>query len=368
MRAPVPSPSITLGFLALAITLVAACTSPTPAPPTSSTPATDDALEAAFTSTADRYGIPSAVAGVWVEGEDPWITTSGGLSQDDHFPIRSVTKSFTVTLILQLVNEGKLTLDDVIATYVDGVPNGDTITLAQLAGMTSGLPDYSQNPEFQQLLVADLGRQYAPDELLAYGLSQEPLFEPGADFAYSNTNTLLLGKVVQEVTGKPLAKEYRTRLLDPLDLAQTSYPDDANIPDPHPAPFQLDEETGEFEELPVLNLSALGASGGMVSTLDDMHVWGEALGSGQLVGAALQDVRQDTAMNPEKPKYDFYGLGMGELDGWWGHTGEGLGYQAAVFRRPEDGAVIVVLVNSSQTDNVATEIFQALAAEVPLTS
>ena len=353
-----------LAKCALLVTLAAGCTKsapgPAPAPPKASLPVAD--LQTAFNKTSSQYDVPGAVAGVWVDGAEPWTTTSGGLTTDDRFPIRSVTKSFTVTLILQLVREGKISLDDPISKYVKGVPNGGEITLAELAGMTAGLVDYSQVPKFQKQLVADFGRQWTPSELIDYGIAQKPLFAPGTRFGYSNTNTLLLGKVVETITGKSLADVYQEQILDPLLLDHTTYPDDANIPNPHGTPYQLNPDSGTFEELPVLNLSSLGAAGGLVSTLDDLHLWGRALGSGELIGSDLQNEREAAAMPADHPKYDNYALGIGQLDGWWGHTGEGLGYQAAVFRRPADGAVIVVLLNSTQDTNVATEIFQSLAA------
>lgn len=351
-----------IGMAVFLTVVIGACASSSPSETGSDA---SGALRLALTETASEYHVPGVVAGVWIDGRPPWVMATGGLSASDHFPIRSVTKSFTVTVILQLERERKLSLDDPVSDYVPDVPNGDRITLAQLAGMTSGIADYSQNKEFQKAFVADFGAQWTPDQLIGYGLANAPLFKPGTDFGYSNTNTVLLGKVIEKVTGKPLATAYRDRILEPLALSQTSYPDIADIPVPHPAPLQLDSETGKFEELPTLNLSALGASGGLVSTLDDLHRWGQALGSGELIGSALQAKRQADTRQPDRPKYDQYGLGIGEVDGWWGHTGEGLGYQAAVFRRPEDGAVIVVLLNSTQEVNVATEIFQALAKQLP---
>lgn len=99
-----------------------------------------------------RYHIPGAVAGVWVPGQTPWkiaqgvadVQTRRPIGLNDYFPIRSVTKSFTVTVLLQLVRDGAASLDDSIDKYVQGIPNGDRITLAQLAGMESGVKDYSQ--------------------------------------------------------------------------------------------------------------------------------------------------------------------------------------------------------------------------------
>jgi D-alanyl-D-alanine carboxypeptidase len=131
-------------------------------------------------------------------------------------------------------------------------------------------------------------------------------------------------------------------------------------------PYEVDPETGATELLPFINLSALGAAGGIVTTLAELRVWGEALGSGRLISAGLQAQRlQRSRPATNGPEYDRYGLGIGQLKGWWGHTGEALGFQAAVFRDPASGTVIAVALNSSQPINAATEVFKALADVVP---
>jgi D-alanyl-D-alanine carboxypeptidase len=326
----------------------------------------------------NRYHIPGAVAGVWVPGQAPWriaqgfadVPTRRPIGLDDHFSIRSITKSFTVTVLLQLVRDGSASLDDTIDRYVEGIPNGDRITLAELAGMESGVKDYSQVPAFQQAFVMDLGRTWTPQELVAYGVSQSPVFDPGDQYDYSNTNTVLLGLVVEKITQTPLGEAFRTRIFEPLQLSHTSYPSVVELPDPHPTPYDVDIGTGAIDEDPLINPTALGAAGGMVSTLDDLAAWGDALGSGRLLTQELQMRRMsDAHAATNGPEYDLYGLGIGSLRGWWGHTGSGIGFQAATFRDPRTGTTIAVLVSATPTPgsssdrelNFAQEIFAALA-------
>ena len=323
------------------------------------------ALSEALTSTAKDYHLPGAIAGVWVPDAPAWVEAIGPIAEDDRFPIRSVTKSFTVTLLLMLVEEGEVSLDEPISDYVEGVPNGEEITLRDLTAMTSGLVDYSQTKPFQEKFADDFQRQWTPRQLLDFAFDEKPLYEPGEGYNYSNTNTVLIGQVVEQVSGVSLEELYDTRIWAPLAMGSTTYPDNAHIPTPHAPPYLIDPSSGASEPAPVVNLSALGASGGMVSTLQDLRAWAEALGAGTLVGPTMQLDRQEAAQEvSEGPEYDRYGLGIGEIDGWWGHTGEGIGYNAAVFRQAGTGAIIVVLVNSSQEENAATRIFQALAAEV----
>ena len=329
-----------------------------------------DAYREALLRVMEEFHIPGVIAGVWIPGKKPWkiaqglgdVESGAPIGINDYFPIRSVTKSFTVTLILQLVRSKAISLDDPIGKYVSGIPNGNEITLADLAAMESGVKSYSDVGAFLSALTEDFSRSWTPEELVALALPESPVFAPGAEYDYSNTNCILLGMVVEKVTQEPIAETYRKRIFKPLGLRGTSYPNNTNIPTPHPTPYVVDSDTGELTELAVVNLSAFGASGGIVSTLEDLRRWGKALGNGTLIGSRLQKTRlQHSRPATSGPEYDRYGLGIGELKGWWGHTGEGLGYQAATFYDPKTHGVISVLVNSSQGVNVATEVFKALA-------
>lgn len=316
------------------------------------------------------YRVPGVVVGVWAPGRKPWTLAEGladvasgrPMRLDDRFPIRSVTKSFTVTLVLQLARDGALSLEDPVSRYVEGIPNGERITLANLAAMESGVKNYTETREFLNALLADPLKQWRPREIVDLTIPYSPVFEPAAEYDYSNTNTILLGMVVEAVTHRPIAEIYRKGILNPLGLKKTSYPDSAEIPEPHATPYLVDRATGNLEVCPTVNLSCFGAAGGMVTTLGNLHRYGRALGDGRLVGQAMQTMRLEHARPATSgPEYDRYGMGIGALKGWWGHTGEGLGYQAAVFYDPATRTVIAVLLNSSQPTNVATEVFKALA-------
>jgi D-alanyl-D-alanine carboxypeptidase len=324
----------------------------------------------------NRYHIPGVVAGVWVPEQAPWkiahgvadVKTRRPIGLQDYFPIRSITKSFTATVLMQLVRDGTISLNDPIDRYVLGIPNGNQITLAQLAGMESGVKSYSQFPTFQAALAADPGKAWTAQEFVASAVSMSPVFDPGTQYDYSNSNTVLLGLVIEKMTQSPLVEAYRTRIFEPLRLAHTSYPSMTELPDPHPTPYAVDTATGVFDEQPLINPTALGASGAMVSTLDDLSIWGNALGSGRLLTPELQMLRM-TRSRPATngPEYDLYGLGIGSLQGWWGHTGSAFGFQAATFRDPKTGTTIAVLVNATpgaspgRVLNFAQEIFVALA-------
>jgi D-alanyl-D-alanine carboxypeptidase len=331
--------------------------------------ATQAELQAAVDASMATYGTPAAVVGVFVPGKGSWVSATGvaDLSTDAKptadmaWPLRSVTKSFTVTLILQLVDEGKISLDDTVDQYLDGVPNGDTITLRQLADMSSGLADYTTEA-FIDDFVADPDRVFTLDELNAYAFAEPPLFEPGTQFVYTNTNTNVLGSVVEKVTGQPFREALSERLLVPLGLDQTLYLDDGSPwPEPHATGYQPDD--GVLTEQPA-NFSVFGPAGSLVADVDDLRVWAEALGSGKLLDPATQAERLQGHPLAKGPEYDQYALGIGELDGWWGHTGEGFGFTATAMYNPETGATIVVYTNLAQLpdkSHPAEKLFLSLA-------
>ncbi len=128
------------------------------------------------------------------------------MTPDVHQRIGSVTKTFTGSLLLQAAADGLLSLDDTIDQYVEGIPNGDEITLRQMGTMSSGIASYTFDEQFQDDLFSDPQRIWSPEEVAQIGIEDSPAFDPGTEFQYSNTNTVLLGLVLQQVSGKPLGE------------------------------------------------------------------------------------------------------------------------------------------------------------------
>jgi D-alanyl-D-alanine carboxypeptidase len=147
-------------------------------------------------------------------------------SADTYFRIASNTKTMTAAVIVLLAQEGKLRFDDPVSKYVEGVPNGGDITISELLKMRSGLYNYTSVPEFAESLDHDPTRVWTPEELLAIAFKRPPIFAPGEEYDYCNTNYALLGLIAEKVEGAPLARIFVRQFLVRLGgcaLSRRSY-------------------------------------------------------------------------------------------------------------------------------------------------
>ncbi|MBX3434232.1 MAG: beta-lactamase family protein, partial [Pirellulales bacterium] len=199
------------------------------------------ALQATISAAAKEMLIPGAVVLLRTpQGEFAvnYGTTELGVTTppnaETHFRIASNTKTMTATVILQLVQEGKLKLDEPISKFVPGVPDGELITIAELLEMRSGLYNYTNSAEFASQLDHDPGKAWTTEELLALAFKHPSPAKPGAEFEYCNTNYALLGLVIEKVDGRPLAAAMHERLFKPLGMTNTLLPtaDSNKIPAP----------------------------------------------------------------------------------------------------------------------------------------
>jgi D-alanyl-D-alanine carboxypeptidase len=312
-----------------------------------------DRLDASIDDVMNAAAIPGALVGIWGPDGD-YVkafgvadkATGAPMKTDFYHRIGSVTKTLTVTGILQLADEGRLTLDDPIDRYVDGVPRGNEITLRELARMQSGLFNYTNSEPFWRLLIADPYRSFTPRQALDYAFAEPTVFPPGQGFDYSNTNTILLGLVVERLSGQSLPDYFRDHITAPLGMSHTIFAVDGAYPEPHSQGYTnltVDDTTADATDW---NPSWGWAAGAVISNLEDMHVWAQALASGRMVSPRMQEQRLQTVTAPPNPPSDGYGLGLFELSGWIGHNGSLPGYQTAVFDLPEKQTTMVVFTNT----------------------
>ena len=259
--------------------------------------------------------IPGVIVGIWGPAGDYVRTfgvadkaTTSPMQTDFYTRVGSITKTFTVTAILQLVNQGKLKLSDPISKFIPGLPAGERITLRNLAQMTSGLITFDAVDEFADSYVADPNQSFTPEETLGYVRDKPLQFPPGTQYQYSNTNILLLGMVLEQQSGQTLPDYIGEHILSPLKLTHTSFPTTATFPDPHAQGYTTID--GRDLVATDWNPSWGWGAGNMISTLDDMRIWARALATGVLLTPETQQERLGTTvpMNPEGTA--FYGLGL----------------------------------------------------------
>ncbi|MBF4192423.1 serine hydrolase domain-containing protein, partial [Mycolicibacterium phlei] len=250
-----------------------------------------------------QMGVPGAIVSLSIPGEIEYVkafgvsdtVTGAPMRVDSHHRIGSVTKTFTGTAILQLVDQGRIRLSDPISQYVEGVPSGDEITLDLLGRMRSGLPNYTESEEFIARLYREspLGPdalRITPRELLDIAFAMPLNFPPGTQYEYSNTNTVLLGMVVEKVTGVPLGKYFQDNIFGPLGLTQTSYPANGWLPEPFDHGY-TEAPDGAIVDATLWNPAWADAAGKIVSNIYDLRTWARALGSGALLSPQTQAAR-----------------------------------------------------------------------------
>ncbi|ROR00474.1 D-alanyl-D-alanine carboxypeptidase [Streptomyces sp. 2132.2] len=242
-------------------------------------------------------------------------TASGERARpDQRFRIASNTKSFVSTVLLQLEGEGRLSLDDTVEEWLPGTVRGNgnagsAITIRQLLNHTSGIYDPTTEPAFfaPYLERHEWDHVYPPREVIARAVRHKPLFAPGGGWAYSNTNYLLAGLVIEAVTSHSASSEIQRRILAPLGLKDTSFPlTDPGIRGPHLHGYDL---TGR--DVTRFSPSYDWTAGAMISTVDDLARFHRALFAGKLLRPAQQRELLTTVQFPEAPAY---GLGVQHMD------------------------------------------------------
>ena len=300
------------------------------------------------------------------------LATGERLDKRMQFKLASQTKSFTATLILQLVGEGKVSLGDRISDWIAGVPNGDQITIRQLLNHTSGLGDGFSLPAVLEKL--DTG--CTPDFLLTAEAKAPPVAPPGAEWHYSNYGYNLLGRVVELATGQDLNTAIQERIAKPLGLRRTLLPtsiSDNGLSTPfahgygNTYPTQVPKLADDATALPG---SCLWAHGGMVSTLADMRVFTRAQATGELLKPSVQKqatrkaIRFEFAGNYDGPGRWKYGLGLYKSGGFIGGQGSMPGYESTAMYSPSRRTGIQVVSLKQANAVTPPPMFQALAMKV----
>ncbi|MFD8993509.1 serine hydrolase domain-containing protein [Streptomyces abikoensis] len=345
----------------LATVVIAAAVAMTTVVPTEAQPAADHAdTQAVLNSYQAGAGPGAAVhagnrAGSW----DLYSGTADTgakrpIGPDDQFRIASQTKTFTAVVVLQLADEGKVELDAPIDRYLPGVVagngyDGTKISVRQILQHTSGISEKAGKPK------ADPDGTYSLRETIRAGLTNPPLFAPGTSWSYSNTNFLVAGMLIEQLTGMPAGDVITARIIKPLGLTRTAYPrgGDRKLEAPY-LPGYVGGRVGPFflwtNATTAVELTAFATAGAMASTEQDMTTFDQALADGKLVSPAMLAQMRTTVPMIGFPAVMHYGLGLIRLDlscggQAWGHLGDLLtGHSSGTFAT-DDGRHAAVVTN-----------------------
>jgi D-alanyl-D-alanine carboxypeptidase len=283
---------------------------------------------------------------------------------DAHFRIASISKLYIAVIVMELVGEGRLSLDDSVERWLPGVVDGNgyvgsDITIRELVAHTSGIFDYTQSPSFEaRLLSSDSFNQTRfqhsdPRDLVAQALAHPPLFAPGTNYLYSNTDYVLLGLVIKAVTGQTWSAQLYQRIIAPLHLVDTSVPgDNPFVPLPALDGYNIyssDPANRVYTDVTVENITWADAAGSIISTTADVNRFYHALFAGQLLSPALlAEMKQSV---PGAPPSAGLGFGHQVLDCGAeinGAVGLVPGYNTYVFSN-DDGSRTIVLEIATST-------------------
>ena len=319
-----------------------------------------EVVQSAFTD--DELG--AVIVGVWQNGK-PLVVGALGESMtgvpatvDMHHITGNITDCMLSTVLLQQVEKGKLSLDDKLSKYFPDLPSADQITVEMLANSTTGYQHYAVLDSFDTAYYANPFKHWTPDELIAYGVQGGPLFTPGTQFKFSDTNFLIEAKVLEKATGKDMATLMKKGVFEPLGLKNTIPPETAATPDP-----VLHAHTGErgvWEDSTFWDPSWTWYAGGVRSNLDDLRTFLEALGTGKLLSKASHEKQlARPAVQPDPDRY--FALGVPVLDGWVFTNPSLEGYRGALgYLADKKLTVVVYNTRTPQSDPDTPQATQIL--------
>lgn len=269
---------------------------------------------------------------------------------DTVFAIASMGKAFATVCIMMLEERGLLSVYDTIENYIPEFPNGDIITIHQLMTHTAGLYLYIRDPNSP--LWDKIDQYHTPEQLMEYFMYEPFRFEPGTDWEYCNSGYVLIGIIIERVSGMSYSEFLKTNIFEPLNMNHTFY-------DPYDEKFLNKRATGYIADISTnpptpsgyLHASAAYAAGGIFSTLKDMYKWEQALSTDKLVSFASLD----RIFTPYAADYGY---------GWWidtfdihgqhhnqiWHWGAYIGYHSLISRLVDDDVIVILLMNTDAPD------------------
>ena len=308
-------------------------------------------------------GYPAALAAVTdSKGESAGVAVGKGSLETGQAPpmdgevrIGSNTKTFVAVVVMQLVQEGKVGLDEPIETYLPGLIKGEgidgsKITVRQLLQHTSGLPEYTDTTPGRSDIFQIKDHYIPPRDLLDTALGKPAAFEPGTQWKYTNTNYIVLGMLVERVSQRPVGEQIDERIVKKLGLSHTYFPapGEEKIRGTHPQGYHLSAE-GKLEDITEMDPAWAWAAGAMVSTPSELNTFFQAVLDGRLLTqSSIDEMKKGVDVDSSELPGEVYGLGLfgrslscgGTA---WGHGGSIHGYQTDNAVGPDGTAVTVAV-------------------------
>jgi|WetSurMetagenome_2_1015567.scaffolds.fasta_scaffold02736_7 D-alanyl-D-alanine carboxypeptidase len=322
----------------------------------------------AYQSILDKYvkrGLPGLIVLIRTPAEGIWVGASGDARIENHTLMKpcdivysaSIGKTYCAVAIMQLVDEGKISLDDKINQYLpsdicDNIPNANDATIRQVLGHTAGIPNFDDDPQF----IADvLNNPFAitTDGMIKYVYGEKALNAPGDEYHYSSTGYELLARIIDNVTGENHSKFYTSHIFQPLGLTSTYYKNEPGFPEPDGLVNCYFERLndGKIENVSDINnylTQMFTGSDGIMASVYDYSVFIDALVTGKLVspGSYNQMTQWHDAPAGTTKKY---GLGLQRRETPYGykigHDGDAMGAGTDMYYFPESGITIVTATN-----------------------
>jgi D-alanyl-D-alanine carboxypeptidase len=328
-------------------------------------------LDEAVANWMEYNDLPGVVVGVWVPGEGEYVVARGKANLEtgekrevgDPFRVGSITKTFVATAVLQLVEAGELSKSDKLAEWYPDFPNAENITVDDLLRMRSGIVEDSDINAFWEAYEKDrLAGVSADDEIERAAKSSARLgYPPDRRTEYTNVNYVLLGEIVEEVTGEDLGAHLDRTILETLDLKNTAYPNTSDLPGDLRG-YHRDIYRVKPVDTTVVDPDPIAGAGAMVSDVSDLRTWAKAVCTGRLLDPETHEARLRTQPLSGWPDQMGYGEGIIKAGSYCGHGGDLFGFNSLMLYLPQRDATIVISVN--KTDPYADPLADALARDV----
>jgi D-alanyl-D-alanine carboxypeptidase len=311
-------------------------------------------MQALLDSSVSDGGVPGVIvavdtpSGYWIGAAGKAdLLTGEPMRPDMQVRIASVTKMFTATLVMKLVEEERLSLDDSVEKWLPGiVPNGDNITVRMLLNHTCGLFDHEHSSEFWDRLLSEPRSVWSPGDVLNIVKSHDAEFAPGTAWSYCNTGYYILGMIIETVTQSLVEEEMQRHFFTPLGMTRTSLTRDGAMSTPYAHGYSWLQTTGTIVDTSDWNFSWDWTAGAGVTTAEDMLKWTRALFARQVVSPETLQLMT----TPVSPSTNYgYGIIITDLPRAFSHDGSNPGTATQWLYLPDSGYTIFIALNRLDT-------------------